>query len=50
MGASGVGIRKIGVPDDPSLVGSILHFQSIAFDPGSVLLDLSNGVRIGICP
>jgi len=48
--ATGTGIRKIGVPNDPGLVGSILHFQSIAFDPASVLLDLSNGVRIGLCP
>lgn len=48
--AAGVGVRRIGVPNDPSLVGSQLFFQSLAFDPSSPLLDLSNGFQVGLCP
>jgi glucose/arabinose dehydrogenase len=48
--AAGTGIRKIGVPNNPNFAGVVLYFQAIAFDPLSPLLDLSNGLRIGLCP
>ncbi|MEZ5976819.1 MAG: PQQ-dependent sugar dehydrogenase [Planctomycetota bacterium] len=38
------------VPPTPTLAGVQLYFQAAALVPASTLLDLSNGLHLGVCP
>jgi len=41
----------VPLPDDPSLAGGFLHFQSAAFDGGQAQgAAFSNGLELIVCP